>query len=789
VSNAAFFTNLIQLRHLDLSDNFIANPLPLQALTNLTSLGLSRNPGLSYPNLSGFTNLTSLLLDSVGGTGLGFLNNLTRLDFLSLRRNRLSTLTGLEGLTNLVSIYVERNRLTNIVALENLNKLRFVGLAGNLLDEKSIPVIINLKGWGTNWPGRGAQVMGADVQGEIVLEQNVSAVITIPARWYIPMNSTSSIDVFVSDDDTPPNQLLMTTNSSNPGLIPNANLSLGGTNYTRTLSVTPVTNQTGTATIILTATDESATSSTGSVQVVVVPPTSITNLCPNLDANLMSAISLASGTPVADLTLVDLLRLESLSVNNANLTNTCVWTWVTNLTSLYLSSNAVNNLNFLTNLPKLTSLGLNHNTATDLSPIASLTNLTALNLSGNSLSNVAFLQSFVGLRNLILDDNQIAALSPLTGLTNLDLLSLHRNRLTQVGDLANLPQLSLLDLRVNLLELTNGSPARAVISYLTNGGTTVLYSPQWQPPGIDVRTNWVFNANATAAVPFTITNMETAGRLLQVGAVAANPTLLPAVSASVNASGMGTLTVTSAANQALGTTVVTLNATNEVGLRTSVAITVTVTVFVPVNSELLNNPNLTWTGSGNALWFGQSLVTHDGVSAAQSGTIGDNEQSKLETSVVGPGILTYWRKISSETNYDFLELYFNDELQSNRISGEVNWEQQVVTVPVGSQVLRWQYTKDKDSSFGADAAWLDEVTFVSLSWLELTRGPTNGFPMQLTLHVTPNELYEVLHSTNLVNWLSFGSVVATNSEMLIFDTNALSNRRFYRLRDLGPLPP
>jgi Leucine-rich repeat (LRR) protein len=769
----AFFTNLTQLRHLDLSDNFIADPLPLRALTNLTGLGLSRNSGLSYAGLAGFTNLTSLLMDGGTVTNLDFLSSLTRLDFLSLRRNRLNTLTGLAGLTNLVSFYADRNRLTNFVALGNLPRLRFVGLTGNSPDASSLTMINELK-------GRGAQVEH--------LPTNQPPSLAIAARWIIPMNVSSVLEFSLWDEYTPNDQLLVTANSSNPALLPNANLALGSTNHNRTLTVTPVSNQTGAATLTLIATDEAGTSTAGSVQVEVVPPISISVLCPNLDANLLSAISLASGTPEAELTLVDLLRLEYLSVNNANLTNTCVWSWTTNLTSLYLSSNAVPNLNFLALLPKLTYLGLHNNTATDLSLLAGFTHLDTLVSSGNSFSNLTFLQSFVGLRNLILDDNQITALAPLSGLTNLDLLSLNRNLLTQVGDLINLPQLSFLDLRYNLLDLTNGSPARAVISYLTNGGTTVLFSPQWEPPVIDVRTNWVVNANAIASAPFTAVYGDAKGGAVQVGAASLNPTLVPAASAAVNPAGFGTLMV-AAADQVAGTTLVTLHATNEVGLHTSVGIAVTVTVFMPVNGQLLNSTNLTWTGSGNALWFGQSLVTHDGVSAAQSGTIGDNEQSSLETTVTGPGLLTYWRKISSETNYDYLELYVNGELQPNRISGEVNWERQVVTVPAGNQLLRWLYRKDKDSSFGADATWVDEVSFVPMTWLELTRGPSNSFPMQLTLHVTPGEYYQILHSTNLADWLTNGPILATSSEMLLADTNALSTRRFYRLRNLGPLLP
>ena len=51
----------------------------------------------------------------------------------------------------------------------------------------------------------------------------------------------------------------------------------------------------------------------------------------------------------------------------------------------------------------------------------------------------------------------------------------------------------------------------------------------------------------------------------------------------------------------------------------------------------LNATNLTWTTGGNAIWFVQTTNTHDSVSAAQSGVIGDNGESWIDTTVTGPG--------------------------------------------------------------------------------------------------------------------------------------------------------
>ena len=42
--------------------------------------------------------------------------------------------------------------------------------------------------------------------------------------------------------------------------------------------------------------------------------------------------------------------------------------------------------------------------------------------------------------------------------------------------------------------------------------------------------------------------------------------------------------------------------------------------------------------------------------AAQSGAIGDNQSSSLETTVTGPAMLSFWWKVDSEANFDFLKV-------------------------------------------------------------------------------------------------------------------------------------
>jgi len=71
--------------------------------------------------------------------------------------------------------------------------------------------------------------------------------------------STSPLAFTISDAETAAAGLVITGSSSNPALVPNANIVFGGSGANRTVTVTPVTNQSGTATITVTVSDGSLT--------------------------------------------------------------------------------------------------------------------------------------------------------------------------------------------------------------------------------------------------------------------------------------------------------------------------------------------------------------------------------------------------------------------------------------------------------------------------------------------------------------------------------------------------
>jgi len=136
----------------------------------------------------------------------------------------------------------------------------------------------------------------------------------------------------------------------------------------------------------------------------------------------------------------------------------------------------------------------------------------------------------------------------------------------------------------------------------------------------------------------------------------------------------------------------------------------------------VDNALLTWSTGGAANWFGEACAFYSGGDAAQSGDISDNQSTYMEATVTGPGTLSFYWKVDSENNYDYLTLLVDGTPQSGPICGSVNWTYKDIGVAAGAHTLRWQYSKDGSVSNGADAAWLDLVVFDAT---EVVTSPTS----------------------------------------------------------------
>jgi len=103
-------------------------------------------------------------------------------------------------------------------------------------------------------------------------------------------------------------------------------------------------------------------------------------------------------------------------------------------------------------------------------------------------------------------------------------------------------------------------------------------------------------------------------------------------------------------------------------------------------------------------------ASHGGVNALKFTAL-DGGTTYAERTVVGPVVVSFWWRVSSEEGFDFFSYSVNG-VQRQAISGDGAWLYQSFTLPSGTHQIRWNYTKDvTDFSFD-DAGYLDDVVIL-----------------------------------------------------------------------------
>ncbi len=125
--------------------------------------------------------------------------------------------------------------------------------------------------------------------------------------------------------------------------------------------------------------------------------------------------------------------------------------------------------------------------------------------------------------------------------------------------------------------------------------------------------------------------------------------------------------------------------------------------------EALDTITLSFITGGSADWFCQTSTSYYDGDAAESGGIWHNQESWMQTTVDGPGTLSFYWKVSSQSSYDFLEFYI-DGVRQDRISGLMSRQQMSYDIiTLGSHTLEWRYVKNGSVSSGSDCGWVDKI--------------------------------------------------------------------------------
>ncbi len=128
-------------------------------------------------------------------------------------------------------------------------------------------------------------------------------------------------------------------------------------------------------------------------------------------------------------------------------------------------------------------------------------------------------------------------------------------------------------------------------------------------------------------------------------------------------------------------------------------------------------------------WTIVSAQQQEGTYSARSAIPAADDESCIERVINNaglPGIFAwsfYW-KVSSEANFDYLR-YYIDNVYQGQISGEVDWTQvSGVLQTNGTYTFKWCYSKDVAVDTGSDRGWIDNMV---LTQLGTHSGPNFGF--------------------------------------------------------------
>ena len=127
--------------------------------------------------------------------------------------------------------------------------------------------------------------------------------------------------------------------------------------------------------------------------------------------------------------------------------------------------------------------------------------------------------------------------------------------------------------------------------------------------------------------------------------------------------------------------------------------------------ETNNFENFDWQFGGNADWV-ISTDAYEGTYSAKAGTITHSQSTSLylEVNVLSAGELSFYKKVSSESNYDYLR-FFVDNNEMGSWCGDISWSQETYQIAAGEHTLKWQYDKDGSVNTGSDTGWIDYIIF------------------------------------------------------------------------------
>ncbi|WP_449537894.1 leucine-rich repeat domain-containing protein [Ferdinandcohnia sp. Marseille-Q9671] len=405
--------------------------------------GIQSLAGLEYA-----TNLTDLMVSGNEIQDLTPIENLENLVYLDLDSNLISKIESLKTIQSLEMLFISYNELTDISALLELPNLTHVSLYGNdglslTKGSADMNVIKALQ-------AKGISVEWSDIQHELFITDVTENSVTFDMNFYEITDHIQTYNVYVDGE------LVGSTPASKPSY--------------KLTGLDPLSE----VYIAVEGVDEEGFiwgSAYTSVQTPPAPSGQVVTFAdPALEEVIKETLQITSREIVeSDLTIV-----TSLDASYRGISDLTGLEFAKNLEDLNLMSNSITDLTPLKGLTNLLYLVAQNNEIEDISPLKDVTKLEYLGLDGNQIEDISVLAGFTNLKYLTIQRNKIKDISALSNL-NIEFLDISYNEISYISSLLTLPNLMIVMLMENALDLSEESDALAIIKELEEKEVVVVY--------------------------------------------------------------------------------------------------------------------------------------------------------------------------------------------------------------------------------------------------------------------------------------------------------------------------
>ena len=203
----------------------------------------------------------------------------------------------------------------------------------------------------------------------------------------------------------------------------------------------------------------------------------------NLETALVEALKKKGVTKAQDITIAKAETIDTLYLDEKEITNLDGLQYFTNLEYLSLEKNNISDIQELKGLTKLTELQLANNKISDITMLDKLINLDHLGLDNNLVSDISVVKQLKNLTWFSISNNKVSDISPMGNLTNLEDFNLTNNSITDISPLKGLTgptEIDNLDISQQKIEITS----EQIINTLPiKGGNDITYTLKTQDVG------------------------------------------------------------------------------------------------------------------------------------------------------------------------------------------------------------------------------------------------------------------------------------------------------------------